>query len=226
MKRSEINRIIEESIEFFNAHQFILPQYGYFKLEDWGKTSGDTSEIFDLGLGWDITDLGSGDFRKCGLVLFTIRNGDLSSTKYLKPYAEKIMIQKKDQITPMHFHSQKMEDIINRGGGTLAVQVFLADERNELSETDVQLSTDGVSKTYKAGSWIHLQPGQSITLSQRIYHTFHAKNEDVLIGEVSMVNDDYNDNVFLEEIGRFPEIEENVAPTYLLVNDYKKYLNI
>ena len=37
--------------------------------------------------------------------------------------------------------------------------------------------------------------------------------EPVSLVEVSMVNDDTSDNRFLEEIGRFPEIEED--GTYL-----------
>ena len=48
---------------------------------------------------------------------------------------------------------------------------------------------------------------------------------DVLIGEVSTVNDDVTDNVFVsKKIGRFSEIEEDVAPTHLLVSDYDRWL--
>ena len=47
---------------------------------------------------------------------------------------------------------------------------------------------------------------------------------DVLIGEVSTVNDDETDNIFREPIGRFAEIEEDVAPTHLLVSDYDAWL--
>ena len=47
---------------------------------------------------------------------------------------------------------------------------------------------------------------------------------DVLIGEVSTVNDDVTDNIFVSKIGRFAEIEEDVAPTHLLVSDYEKWL--
>ncbi len=226
MKRSEINKHIENSIEFFNNYQFKLPSFGYFNLNDWKKNTDNNEEIFDLGLGWDITDFGGGDFDKMGLILFSIRNGMLGSERYSKPYAEKIMIQKKNQITPMHYHSHKMEDIINRGGGTLKIQVYKSDEKNKLSNDDVVLSIDGTLKTFEAGSWLSLEPGQSVCLTQRVYHTFHAENDDVLIGEVSMVNDDHNDNVFLEKIGRFPDIEENADPTYFLVNDYKIYLGI
>lgn len=53
-------------------------------------------------LGWDLTDFGFGDFNKCGLILFTIRNGNFMKDK--KPYAEKIMIVEELQETPMHFH--------------------------------------------------------------------------------------------------------------------------
>jgi hypothetical protein len=46
----------------------------------------------------------------------------------------------------------------------------------------------------------------------------------VLIGEVSLVNDDAKDNRFYAPVGRFPEIIEDVKPLHLLVNDYEKYL--
>lgn len=38
--------------------------------------------------------------------------------------------------------------------------------------------------------------------------------------EVSKVNDDTNDNRFYEKIGRFPKIEEDEKPLYLLFSDY------
>ena len=44
----------------------------------------------------------------------------------------------------------------------------------------------------------------------------------VLLGEVSMCNDDENDNRFYEPIGRFPEIEEDEAPYRLLCTEYPK----
>ncbi len=44
----------------------------------------------------------------------------------------------------------------------------------------------------------------------------------MLIGEVSTVNDDRTDNTFLDPIGRFSEIEEDVDPIHLLVSDYEK----
>ena len=43
---------------------------------------------------------------------------------------------------------------------------------------------------------------------------------DVLIGEVSTVNNDLTDNVFAEPIGRFADIDEDEPPVHLLVADY------
>jgi hypothetical protein len=86
---------------------------------------------------------------------------------------------------------------------------------------------DGIEKTMESGGIITLEPGQSITLRPEHYHRFWGKegtSEKFLIGEVSTVNDDYKDNVFLKEIKRFTEIEEDEEPTYLLYDDYKTYL--
>ncbi|KAA6311479.1 D-lyxose ketol-isomerase, partial [termite gut metagenome] len=39
----------------------------------------------------------------------------------------------------------------------------------------------------------------------------------VLVGEVSAVNDDANDNCFHEPVGRFPVIDKDEQPLHLLV---------
>ena len=72
------------------------------------------------------------------------------------------------------------------------------------------------------GETVRLAPGESICLEQRCYHKFWGQGR-VLVGEVSLVNDDQQDNRFYEPIGRFPEIEEDVPPLHLLCNDYARY---
>jgi D-lyxose ketol-isomerase len=42
----------------------------------------------------------------------------------------------------------------------------------------------------------------------------------VLVGEVSTINDDRIDNRFNPPVGRFPEIEEDEPPLYLLCTEY------
>ena len=221
MKRSEINREIRLAEEFFASFQFKLPPFAAYAPEDWRKHGPEIREIFDCELGWDLTDFGRGDFRREGLLLFTIRNGRIGSPVYTKPYAEKIMISRSEQVTLMHCHESKTEDIINRGGGRLVFELFnRKGSAVELDDTPVTVSRDGEAVTIGAGEKLYLEPGQSITLKPNLFHKFYAEaGSDVMIGEVSAVNDDHNDNVFYEPQLRFPVIEEDEPPYRLLVGD-------
>ena len=223
MKRSEINHLIAESLQFFAEQNFKLPVWGYWIASDWKGKAQLCSEIDQNMLGWDLTDFGSGDFHKRGLILFTIRNGNPNMDK--KPYAEKIMIVEEMQETPMHFHWSKMEDIINRGGGNLVIELYNSDAANQFANEPVKVKIDGIERAIVPGGKVILTPGESICLTQGLYHRFYgeAGKGKVLVGEVSAVNDDTNDNCFYETIGRFPEIEEDVHPEHLLASDYVKY---
>ena len=225
MKRSEINMIIQEADEFIRSHGFHLPPFAYWTPDEWTKKGPECREIVDKMLGWDITDFGSGDFASVGLFLFALRNGDIADLKSGrgKLYAEKLLIIDVDQITPFHFHWLKTEDIINRGGGKLAVQLYNATNEEDFADTPVTVSMDGVVITVAAGDIVTLSPGESITLPPYCYHKFWGLEEKVLCGEVSTVNDDSQDNRFHDPVGRFPNIEEDESPLYLLVNDYDNY---
>ncbi|MGD0878604.1 MAG: D-lyxose/D-mannose family sugar isomerase [Anaerolineales bacterium] len=225
MKRSEINTIMQKADEFIHSRGFYLPPFAYWTPESWTRKGPEVSEIVANKLGWDITDFGRGDFNAFGLFLFTIRNGNIQAlqTQKGKLYAEKIMVVEDGQITPMHFHWNKMEDIINRGGGELIIQLYNATPDEQLDEShEVLVSIDGLRRTLKPGDTVRLTPGESICLEQRRYHKFWGQGR-VLIGEVSLVNDDQQDNRFYEPTGRFPDIEEDEAPLYLLCNDYPRF---
>jgi len=133
---------------------------------------------------------------------------------------EKILISEVGQVTPCHFHWNKMEDIINRGGGELVIEVYNSTKDEQLDNTDVDIYRDGRHYTVPAGSKVRLAPGESISIQQGMYHKFWAEGEKVLIGEVSMVNDDNADNRFYLPAGRFPEIDEDEAPVHYLANEY------
>ncbi len=224
MKRSDVNSIISGMEKFISEQKFRLPAWAAWKPEDWKGKYGTCSEIIDNKLGWDITDFGSGDFKRIGLSLFTIRNGNWD--KKDKMYCEKIMVAEEEQETPMHYHWAKTEDIINRGGGNLVMELYYATDDDKLSQEPVTVSIDGVLSIVEAGKQLILKPGQSICLKSKLYHRFYGEKGKgkVLIGEVSLVNDDARDNRFYDKIGRFPDITEDVKPVHLLVNDYEKYL--
>lgn len=226
MKRSEINDIIRASDDFIRSFGFILPPFAYWSPEQMQAHRADIAGIIDARLGWDITDYGQGRFEKMGLFLFTVRNGSEADLKGGGGmcYAEKIMISRQDQLSPMHRHIVKAEDIINRGGATLALKLFESNAEGQIDhDREVTVATDGLIRRQKAGDILRLAPGESVTLMPGNWHAFWGEGGDVLIGEVSTVNNDLTDNIFAQPIGRFAEIEEDEAPLHLLVSDYPQY---
>ncbi len=225
MKRSEVNAILREADAFFRSNHFWLPPFAHWSPDEWAGKGKEVREIVDRQLGWDVTDFNSGNFSRMGLLLFTIRNGDPAGLKTGrgKLYAEKIMLVEVDQVTPMHYHWQKTEDIINRGGGRLIIQLYNSTEEGGLAGTDVTVSVDGTLHTLKAGDRVVLSPGESVTLPAGGYHSFWGAESKVMVGEVSLVNDDRSDNRFHESLPRFSTIEEDEPPLYLLCTDYDRY---
>lgn len=224
MKRSEINQAIQQAKMLMQRHCFYLPEFADYDLSAWQQCDlHQSQEIFDAHLGWDVTDFNLHNFAQIGLTLFTIRNQSASNHK---PYAEKIMMVKEQQVTPMHYHWNKMEDIINRGGGTLVLRLYQRDPQTDLldQKSDIEVAVDGKRITLKAGGLVRLKPGQSICLTPLLYHSFWAEDGAVLAGEVSMANDDFADNRFLEPLGRFSTVEEDETPIHLLCSDYNHYL--
>ncbi len=222
LKRSEINAAIRAMEDLTEGLCVSLPPFCRYTPEQWQSFGSEYDEIRVNRLGWDITDYGTGDFDKTGFALITLRNGDLTGNKDIRTYAEKLLMLKEGQHSPMHFHWHKQEDIINRGGGNLIITLYASTEEEGLSTEDLTVSCDGVKYQLKSGESITLTPGESITLIPRLYHDFRVEegSGDVLIGEVSTVNDDERDNRFHEPVGRFPEIEEDEPPYRLLCTEY------
>ena len=226
MKRSRINDIMAAADEMIRAHGFVLPPFAYWTPDEF-KARTDAQRIVDARMGWDITDYGQGDFDNLGLFLFTLRNGLLADLQRGRGmvYAEKLLISRQDQMSPSHTHVIKSEDIINRGGATLAIELFGSDDDgNFAGDRGGIVLCDGIERSFKAGEVLKFAPGESVTLMPGDWHAFWGEGGDVLIGEVSTVNDDETDNIFREPIGRFAEVEEDVAPTHLLVSDYAAWL--
>ena len=224
MKRSFINQKIDEAHILAKRFQTALPDFAYFTLKDWKqKDPSKWREVFDLQLGWDLTDFGGGDFATLGLSLFTLRNGSLTDARYRKPYAEKMLLIGVEQETPLHFHHSKMEDIINRGGGDLCMQIYHANAAEQIdTRRQVEIRIDGCLRTLSSGEVLTLRPGQGVCLPPCTYHRFWAEIAPVLGWEVSMVNDDHTDNRFHTPVARFAEIEEDEPAKWVLCNEYQR----
>ena len=173
MRRSEINRIIQEGMAFFDRMHFALPPFARFRQEDWEARRADCRELFDLGLGWDVTGFGLGEFERFGLLLFTLRNGRAGSQEYPKPYAEKIMMVRENQVTLRHFHWRKREDIINRGGGNLVLELFRADPAaSKLAGGPFEIRVDGMVRRMRSGERLVLTPGERVCVEGIHAHRF------------------------------------------------------
>ena len=216
-----------EADEMIRQYGFVLPPFAYWTPDEFKAKREVARNVINARCGWDITDYGDGRFDEMGLFLFTLRNGRLTDLQRGGGmcYAEKLLISRRDHLSPMHTHVIKAEDIINRGGATLVVELFGSDDAGNFAEDrGGRVYCDGIQRDFSPGEKLKLAPGESVTLMPGDWHAFWGEGGDVLIGEVSTVNDDETDNIFRAPIGRFAEVEEDEAPTHLLVSDYSKWL--
>jgi len=228
MRRSEINEIINRSTSFMESQGFRLPSFAYWSPDEMQtRAASDAATIVTGRLGWDITDYGKGNFAQLGLVLFTLRNVSpcAAGASSGAGYAEKLMICVSGQRCQLHRHAAKSGDIINRGGGTLLVRMYTSrPDGTPDDQNDVVIVSDGQHKTVRPGTSLRLSPGASVTLHTGIWHAFAAEDGDVLVGEVSTLNDDKGDNFFTEPVGRFLTVDEDAMANRLLVSDYDTWV--
>jgi hypothetical protein len=91
MKRSEINRHQKAALALFADYRFALPPFALWGEQAWRADLDTAAYCRAHQMGWDITDFGSGDFERQGLVVFCVRNGRQSQADS-RPYAEKLLI--------------------------------------------------------------------------------------------------------------------------------------
>jgi hypothetical protein len=187
MKRSQINKALKDAMTGFKAANWVLPPEPR----------------------WDVTDCGLGDFDRVGLVLVNLSEQP--------EYCEKIMYSKFRQVTPMHAHRRKKEDIICRAG-RLAIELWKDHPERTAKGEVFSLPRNGIKADVRSGETVILEPGERVTIPAGVYHAFWAESPEAIIGEVSMANDDANDNFFVNAaIGRFPVIEEDETPVVRLL---------
>ena len=226
MKRSEINTAIRIAKDVLEKYNLKLPPFAYWAPSHWHTAGPDYDRVRTNGLGWDVTDFGINDFDSMGAVLFTLRNGNYIQPEQGTPYAEKFIVLKPGQRLPIHYHWAKTEDIINRCGGVLVMELYKPTADNNLDRhTPLEVFCDGRRRKVQPGVPFELLPGQSVTVTTHLYHRLWAKEQGAILvcGEVSTVNDDIEDNCFGEPVARFATIEEDEPPLHLLCNEYPGY---
>lgn len=220
MKRSEINTAIQTAKEMMKKYSWTLPSWAYWSKSEYENKSELREYLNKHQMGWDVTDFGKGVFNEQGITLFCIRNG-IQGNVNDKPYAEKLLFMQEGQEIPFHSHKIKLEDIINRGGGDLAIEFVEVDEKDQELSNKITVLVDGEKILLDPHEPLILKRGQSVTVDRNIFHRFYAVKGSgmVMAGEVSQVNDDNNDNYFLEPIGRFSEIQEDEPTLHPLWNE-------
>lgn len=189
MKRSAINAAIREAQEIFARTGWTLPSPPR----------------------WDVTDCGSGDFARCGLVLVNLAEEP--------EYSEKLIYMRSGQVVPMHTHRRKKEDIICRCG-EMMMELWSGLPDASRRGTSLQIKRSGLGATVSEGNPFLVTAGERVTLTPGIYHSFWPTRSETVIGEVSTANDDANDNFFADTtIARFPAIDEDEPAIVKLVND-------
>lgn len=214
MLRSAVDAHIGDALSLFAARGLVPPPWARFTPADWAARPERARYCAERQMGWDVTDFGSGDFASRGLLLLCTRNG-LGGRPGERTYAEKIMVVRDGQETPFHLHRLKSEDIINRGGGDLIVEVTAFDDGGRETTGTVAVQVDGEWRHLPPRAPLVLTPGESVTLMPGQMHRFYGRGT-VVVGEVSQTNDDLSDNVFLEALGRFAAIVEDAPARFAL----------
>jgi D-lyxose ketol-isomerase len=225
LKRSQINASIRLAMDTFSKAGISLPPFAFWTVEDWKNKGPEVDEIRRARLGWDVTDFGSGEFEKIGRTLFTLRNGSTADASLPKPYAEKLILDPEGQRAPAHFHRSKIEDIINRSGGNVLVQLTKATPQNTRSADSFTVQVDGTTIHAMPGHIVRLHPGQSVCIPPRTIHQFWGEEGTgmTVSSEVSSLCDDTNDNFFLTPSVRYPQLDEDESAEFYLCNEYHPY---
>ncbi len=224
MKRSQINNLIDRALNSFTATTFICrhgrsgtPTNG----KPWVKKQTKLeSTVWD---GWSAI-LAAMISTKKDFCYLSCAMG-FCKTTVLKQRSStlKMFVVQPEQVTPWHFHWMKTEDLINRGGGRLEVELaWAADDEKSFDEREVRVQVDGITKIIPSGGKLILEPGESVTLPPKLCHQFcgHKGDKTVLAGEISSLNDDTKDNCFMgKTVDRTPIIEDE-APRYSLTGEY------
>lgn len=189
LKRSVINKTIQEAGAAFRDHHWHLPPRPK----------------------WDVTDFGLGSFSEYGLTLVNLAEEP--------EYCEKLMFAYAGQRTPAHTHARKKEDIICRigrlslrlwpgkPGSPEAGGPFFVPVNGE----PVSL-TGGQVLTLEAGSRITLVPG---IYHEFWAETPYCLIGEVSTANDDVNDNLFAD----EQIGRFPGIEEDEPAAVKLVCD-------
>lgn len=189
MKRSTVNRAIQDARNFFKKHHWHLPDEPR----------------------WDVTDFGLGDFDRYGLVLVNLAEEE--------EYCEKLMYARKGMTTPCHAHKKKKEDIIVRNGRlAVQVWKGIPEEATREASFQLKVDgrwetfQSGDLITLAAGQRVTLTPGI-------YHEFYPLSDECIIGEVSTANDDLHDNFFVNPDIGRFSEIIEDETPIVKLISD-------
>ena len=189
MKRSTVNRAVQDARNFFEKHHWHLPDEPR----------------------WDVTDFGLSDFDRYGLVLVNLAEE--------KEYCEKLMYARKGMMTPSHTHKKKKEDIIVRNGRlAVQVWKGIPEETTGEASFQLKVDgrwktfQSGDLVTLDAGQRITLTPGI-------YHEFYPLSDECIIGEVSTANDDLHDNFFVNPDIGRFSEIIEDETPIVKLISD-------
>jgi D-lyxose ketol-isomerase len=224
MKRSFVDARIDRMLEMCARHGVRLPPFALWGEAHYRADPAAAQRILDGGLGWNVVEFEPGNFARAGLGVFTLRMGDWRQPVQCggRLYAEKAMLAEDGQRTPHHYHIVKTEDVVNRGGARFVVELFKVDRAGAPLKERFRVLKDVTMLDLEPGAKVVLEPGESVTLEPFVAHAFWAEGGATLAGEVSLVNDDAADNLFLPPLAAPSAIEEDAPRKYVTVRDHQR----
>ena len=226
MKRSFIESRIAMMLAQCARHGLALPPFALWTPPQFRAERDAARRIAAGGLGWNIVEFTPGAFATKGLSAFTARMGDWRDLARGRGrlYGEKALMLEDGQGAPHHYHVVKTEDILNRGGARLMLELFKVDYSGRRLDEPFRVLKDATMIDLRAGGRVALEPGESIVLEPYVAHSFWAEGGLVVAGEVSLANDDATDNYFLPALTPPDPIEEDIPARYVTVRDHHALL--
>ena len=80
MTRSELNKIINGEIDYFDSHGTTLLPSAQWLSREWPRNSALARDIVQESMGCDGTDFGSSKFDEIGLTEFAVRKGSATDS--------------------------------------------------------------------------------------------------------------------------------------------------
>jgi len=227
MKRSEVNWVIKETLNWWKESGVALPPWAFYSPEVWRREVDaghvDIDKMIKRGQGLYLSNFPvsgvrmSPNFSHQGTLSITVEDTGL-----------KFLYQRQNQAMLLHKHLKKEETVSVIGNSTVGRLVVRLYRPNESDGSpnyggEALVKVNNLPRTVNFKQRVSLAPGESITFPAGVWHHFYASADGVSLQAVSSIHEGTpgDDDTFMNQTEKFIAIEPDVPPEYLLGNELK-----